>query len=91
MLSTHFDIFVQLWIVCTGLVAIYLTNTDGKYRNYACIIGLCGQPAWIYLGVVSEQYIMLVLYLAYTFLWAKGVYTFWGKTIANYWRKLRNV
>ena len=77
MFNTPFDIFIQLWITCTGLVAIYLTNTNGKWRNHACLVGILGQPAWIYLGWHSEQYIMLLLYGAYTVMWMKGVYTFW--------------
>lgn len=83
MLNTPFDIFIQIWITCTGLVAIYLVNTDSKYRNYACLIGLAGQPAWIYLGIHTEQYIMLILYCAYTVMWIKGVYTFWLKPLFN--------
>jgi hypothetical protein len=73
------DTVAQVWILFTGLVAIYLVNSDNKYQKFGCIFGTAGQPAWIYTGVHNEQYIMLPLYIAYTVLWLKGVYAFWIK------------
>lgn len=68
----------QLGIACTGVVAIFLTQSKSeRARSYACLFGMAGQPFWIYAAVDARQWGILFLNLFYMFAWAKGVWLHW--------------
>lgn len=68
----------QIGIALTGVTAIFLTQGQNeKWRRYACIFGLVGQPAWIYAAWSAGQWGILMLTALYTLAWAKGVWTHW--------------
>ena len=74
----------QIFLAVTGIIAIYLTQQQNeKYKKYAPIFGLLGQPVWFYVTYSSEQYGMFILSVFYTLIWVLGFY--------NYWIKKQNV
>ena len=69
---------LQLVILISGVTAIALTQARSpKKRKYASIVGLAGQPAWLYITYSGEQYGMFLLCCVYTVVWAWGVYMNW--------------
>ena len=73
-------ILTQLAILCTGVVAIYLSQqSNDELKRYACLFGLAGQPFWMYSAITAEQFGIFVLTLFYTFAWGKGLYEHWIK------------
>lgn len=74
--------FVQIMIAVTGVAAILLTQQSNEaLKKYASILGLAGQPFWLYSAYASEQWGIFVLCIFYTYAWALGVYNNWIKPI----------
>ncbi len=68
----------QIAIAFTGAVAVWLSqDARPKYRRWACIFGLCGQPFWFYTAWKHEQWGILALCFLYAYSWARGVRTNW--------------
>lgn len=68
----------QIGIVCTGVVAVWLSQ-DGREsrRRYASLFGLAGQPFWLWAAWTAGQWGILVIALLYTASWARGVWVHW--------------
>lgn len=65
---------VQSVIFLSGGIAIWMTQSDSMLlRDWACVVGLAGQPFWLYSTFKAGQAGMLLLTLVYTAAWAKGV------------------
>jgi hypothetical protein len=68
----------QIAIAFTGVIAIWLSqDTREKYRKFACLFGMAGQPFWFYSAITAEQWGIVVLCCFYTYAWAKGVKNNW--------------
>lgn len=68
----------QLGIACTGVTAIFLTQTkSANLQRFACIFGIAGQPFWIWSAIEAQQWGILALTTLYAFAWAKGCWTHW--------------
>lgn len=71
---------IQLAILLTGVVAIYLSQqSNEKLQKYACLFGLAGQPFWMITTYESQQFGIFALTFLYTFAWAKGLHNYWIK------------
>lgn len=71
--------FCNVMMVVCGIIAIYLTNLpEGhKYKKYAPIAGLTGQPFWFYVCWVTQQWGIFALTAVYSYCWAKGFWNYW--------------
>lgn len=68
----------QMMIALTGCVAVFLTQqNNAKWKKYAPILGLIGQPFWFYTTYTNEQWGIFVLSFFYTYSWGLGVYNSW--------------
>lgn len=70
----------QIAILLFGCSSIWLVGRKEHWKRWAYIIGLLGQPFWIYTTLSTKQYGMFVLTLFYTYSWAQGIYNYWIKT-----------
>lgn len=71
-------IAVQIIIALSGAIAILLTQSNTEtVRQWACVIGLIGQPFWFYATIKARQWGMLALTCFYTAAWLKGLFSFW--------------
>lgn len=66
----------QYFIALFGLGAVYLSmvSQNQRLRKWAPLVGLCGQPFWLYVTSTSHQWGMFALCIAYSLLYAKGAY-----------------
>lgn len=69
----------QIAVFIFGSSAIWLVGRKEKWRRWGFILGLCGQPFWVYSFIVNHQYGMLAMTAAYTYSWGQGVYNYWIK------------
>jgi len=70
----------QIMIAVTGCLAIYLTQQNkAEPKRYACVVGLLGQPFWIYETFINDQLGMFALTIFYTFAWLLGIKNNWIK------------
>jgi hypothetical protein len=68
----------QFIIAVTELIALWLIQSnDDKYRKYACIFGLFGQPFWFYSSYIAHQWGTFALCFFFTAAWFKSLYEYW--------------
>jgi hypothetical protein len=69
---------IQLIIGATGLTALWLVlfGKTLKQKLFGSYTGLAGQPFWIMSSWSGEQYGILILSLAYTFVWGRSIVTY---------------
>jgi hypothetical protein len=74
---------VQLTIALFGLTAVYLgmVSTSVRANRWAPVVGLMGQPFWLYATGSAAQWGMFGLCLAYTVVYAIGVWRWWGEDL----------
>lgn len=65
---------MQAIILLTGALAIWLVNDpDIRIRRLGAVIGLCGQPFWLWSTWQVGQWGMFALSLFYTVAWVRGL------------------
>lgn len=70
----------QILILFLSGTTILLVNANSlNLRRYASILGLAGQPFWIYSTFISSQWGMLALSVVYLYAWTKGFWRDWIK------------
>lgn len=74
----------QLTILLTGAVAIVLVQFDSvAIRQWACIVGMIGQPFWFLATYRAKQWGMFAVTVIYTAAWMGGLWKFWIKPLFN--------
>lgn len=72
--------WIQMAIAVTGVVAILLTQqSNDRWKKYACLFGIAGQPFWFISAYTAEQWGIFLLCCFYTYAWILGVYNHWIK------------
>lgn len=74
------DQFVQFLIAATGAGSIYfLSDRDWKVRRWGYVVGLAGEPAWIYAGMTAEPLQWGVVFLAmwWSVFFVRGIFNNW--------------
>lgn len=70
----------QVVIGVCGLSSVWLSqDRRPRVAKWACIFGLCAQPAWFYTTWMAGQWAIFGLAFIYTAGWARGVWNFWIK------------
>lgn len=69
----------QIAIALLGVGALWCIQQEDSspWRRWGPVLGLAGQPFWIYTGLVHRQYGMLFINMLYTVVWAAGVWRHW--------------
>lgn len=65
----------QMALALIGYLSIYLAvvNKNQKLALYAPVVGMLGQPFWIYATLSKELYGMTLVCVGYTFIYALGI------------------
>lgn len=70
---------LQLALAFFGLTALWLAmGQSERGRRWAPIIGLAGQPFWLYYAASAGAWGMLVLSLAYSGVYVRGIFVQWS-------------
>jgi len=64
-----FDLLIQSTIGLSGVVALLLTIAGKKW---GCIIGMAGQPFWIWMSLEKKLWGVFVVSIAYLLVFAYG-------------------
>lgn len=71
-------LFEQSMIFLTGACAIWLTqDSRPNVQRWACIVGLVGQPLWLWGSWRTGQWGVFLLSMAYAVAWARGFNRYW--------------
>ena len=65
---------INLWMVLTALVSVALLNYSGRTQRWGALVGLLGQPAWLYLTHVTGEPGMFTASLFFTVCYGHGVW-----------------
>lgn len=69
----------QVAIMIFGCSSIWLISRKESWRRWGFILGLLGQPFWIYTSYIHAQWGVFALSFWFTYCWGSGVYNFWYK------------
>ena len=65
---------VNLWMLATALVSFALLNYAAHTQRWGALVGLLGQPAWLYLTHVTGEPGMFTASLFFTVCYGHGVW-----------------
>ncbi|MDB0529043.1 hypothetical protein LBW56_20400 [Ralstonia solanacearum] len=65
---------VDLWMLVSAMVAVALMNYDQRTQRWGALVGLLGQPAWLYLTHVSGEGGMFTATVFFTLCYGHGVW-----------------
>jgi len=71
------EYIIQAMIFITGSVSIFLITRKEHWNRWGHIVGLIGQPFWVYTMYQTEQWGILVLTSFYTYSWCQGIWYYW--------------
>jgi hypothetical protein len=72
------EIISQIVIFVTGPLAIWLSQTrDPEKQRWSSILGVFGQPFWLYAAFAACQWGIFVADIIYTYMWWTGVRNYW--------------
>ena len=74
------ELVVQILIVVFSGSAIWFVNQDKSWSKWGNVLGLIGQPLWLFTTYSNEQWGMFALTIFYIYCWAQGVYNKFIKT-----------
>ena len=69
--------FKQWAIFLTGAAAILLTVEGGDWLRWGALVGLVGQPFWLWDTAKKRQWGIFALSLWYAEVYARGVWRAW--------------
>ncbi len=64
---------LNLWMIGTAVVSVYLFNAGPDRAHWGALVGLLGQPAWLYLTTATGEPGMFVVSLFFTICYGRGV------------------
>ncbi|MHA6894760.1 hypothetical protein ACQUJT_11825 [Ralstonia pseudosolanacearum] len=64
---------VDLWMLLSAMVSVALMNYDQRTQRWGALVGLLGQPAWLYLTHVSDEGGMFTASVFFTLCYSHGV------------------
>lgn len=68
----------QLAIMLTGVISAWALNSPSiRARRWGCIIGLLGQPFWLWSTVTNGQWGMACVTVGYTAAFLRGIWLLW--------------
>jgi hypothetical protein len=71
---------IQLALAFFGLTALFMaTGHSAKARQWAPVVGLAGQPFWLWFSVSVNAWGLFALSLAYTAVYVRAAWVQWGR------------
>lgn len=69
---------VQFGLAVFGLTSLWMAmGTNAAARRWAPLVGLCGQPFWMWFAFGTQAWGLMVLSTAYTLVYARGAWVQW--------------
>lgn len=65
---------VNLWMLATALVSVALLNYAPYTQRWGALVGLLGQPAWLYLTHVTDEPGMFTASVFFTVCYCHGAW-----------------
>ena len=73
-------VLLQVALAAFGLVAMWLAmGPSAAGRRWAPVVGLLGQPAWVAFALQAKAPGLLVLAVAWSLVYARGIWVQWRR------------
>ena len=73
-------VLLQVALAAFGLVAMWLAmGPSAAGRRWAPVVGLLGQPAWVAFALQAQAPGLLVLSVAWSLVYARGIWVQWRR------------
>ncbi|ATG93961.1 hypothetical protein C8246_20005 [Paracidovorax avenae] len=70
--------FEQIAIAFFGAFAAWLSQArSARWRRWACVVGLLGQPFWFWAGWRSGHWGVFAASALYALAWLQGAWVYW--------------
>ena len=66
---------VNLWMLATAFVSVALLNYSANTQRWGALVGLLGQPAWLYLTHVTGEAGMFTASVFFVVCYGRGVWS----------------
>ncbi len=76
----NFEVISQILLVITGASAIWFLSRKEEWKRWGFIVGILGQPFWLYSTIKAEQWGIVALTIFYTYSFGQGIYFYWIKS-----------
>ncbi len=77
---------LQGWITASACGAIWLLARNDAARRWGFVVGLAGQPAWLYETFSSGQFGMLLVTGFFTWVYARGCWEYFVRPPLVEWK-----
>lgn len=68
----------QIAVALLAVLAVWLSQARSRgWRRWACIVGLLGQPLWLYAGWKAGQWEFFAFAVLLSLAWLKGLWVHW--------------
>jgi len=74
-----FETISQIMLFISGASAIWFLSRTEEWKRWGFIIGIFGQPFWLYSAIHNKQFGIVILTIFYTYSFAQGIYFYWIK------------
>ena len=78
-----FDVISQALLFLSGGLAIWFLSRKEDWKRWGFIIGILGQPFWLYSSYKNDLWGIFFLTIFYTYSFAQGIYFYWIKPEKN--------
>jgi hypothetical protein len=69
---------IQLALALFGLSALWMAMGNNAWaRRWAPVVGLCGQPFWLWFAASANAWGLFVLSLVYSAVYVRGIVVQW--------------
>ena len=73
----------QIGIALFGCSGIWFVSRKEHWKRWGYILGMLGQPFWVWSALKAEQWGILFLTAWYTYSWGQGIWNYWIKKELN--------
>ncbi len=77
MIAPLLEAILQAWIIFTSIVALILLSREDDLKRFGYVVGLLGQPAWLFSTLAHGQVGMFFVSIAFTAVYGWGVWKHW--------------
>lgn len=74
-----FELISQIMLFVSGGASIWFMSRKEHWKRWGYIIGIFGQPFWLYTSINAKQWGIVILTIFYTYSFAQGIYFYWIK------------
>jgi hypothetical protein len=71
------EAIAQALIALTSLLAVWMVTRNEPWSKWGYVVGLVGQPFWLYSTLVAGQFGMFLVSALYTWFWAQEIWNEW--------------